>query len=212
MKKNQHRPAFFDSGERASPAVLTQTGGGKEFLITHTRIPKNEEKNPPDKAETLFPTIPHKGRRLFTGKRSERKKPMAHFPHSCLFNVALFGRDSRLQMINRVAHGNIGTHTMEGVVLASEYNRATCLSFPCSPARSPWEPVAAVHGEIKQQKKKKSHLIIIVRGITQRALAMRKQINLPTQGRNRARSEGLEHALGSFHMRTKARASRLHRV
>lgn len=81
-------------------------------------------------------------------------------------------------MINPAAHGKIGTFTMEGVVLASEYRRATCLGFPCSPARSPWEPVAAVHGQIKHEgKKKPCYLIIIVRGITQRALAMCKQIN-----------------------------------
>lgn len=64
-----------------------------------------------------------------------------------------FWSGSRLLMINPAAHGKIGTFTMEGVVLASEYRRATCLGFPCSPARSPWEPVAAVHGQIKHEKK-----------------------------------------------------------
>lgn len=124
----------------------------------HTQAFQKEKKKGKRSAQQGGDIVPdkHKGRRLFTGKRSERKKPMAHFPHSCRFNVALFGRGSRPQMINQAAHGKIGTFTMEGVVLASEYHRATCLGFPGSPARSRWEPVAAVHGEIKHWGEKKT--------------------------------------------------------
>lgn len=46
-----------------------------------------------DKTEALSLMIPHKGQCLLTEKgeeRAERKKPVVHFPHSCVLNVVLF--------------------------------------------------------------------------------------------------------------------------
>lgn len=85
-------------------------------------------------------------------------------------------------MINPAAHGKIGTFTMEGVVLASEYRRATCLGFPCSPARSPWEPVAAVHGQIKHEEKKKTLLLNHYRAWNYSESAGNVQTDKPRRG------------------------------
>lgn len=150
VKKNQHRPAFFDGGEGASPTVLTQISGRKEILITHAHIP---EKNAVWEGGDIVPN--NSAQRTTSVYREEIRKKEANGTFSSFLppQCGPFWSGSRLLMINPAAHGKIGTFTMEGVVLASEYHRATCLSFPCSPARSPWEPVAAVHGQIKQEKK-----------------------------------------------------------
>lgn len=87
-------------------------------------------------------------------------------------------------MINTARHGKRLTVTMEGVVLVE---RTTDWTASASQAHlvAPWEPAAGI-----QEEKKNGYLIIIICGITQKLLAMCKQINLATL-LNRARSNVL---------------------
>lgn len=77
-------------------------------------------------------------------------------------------------MINTARHGKRLTVTMEGVVLVY---RTTDWPAAASQAHlaGPWEPAAGI-----REGKKEGYLIILICGITQKRLAMGKQINLAT--------------------------------
>lgn len=91
-------------------------------------------------------------------------------------------------MINTVGHGKRLAVTMEGVVLVPK----TTIS-PVSASKvylsGPWEQTAGIRGG-KNKWRGVDYLIIIICGITQKLLAMGKQINLATL-LNQARSKVL---------------------
>lgn len=78
-------------------------------------------------------------------------------------------------MINIARHGKRVALTMEEVVSGAQNHCLTCVSFSSSPARS-----LGASGWHSGKKKKTGNLIIIICGITQKLLAMGKQINLAT--------------------------------
>lgn len=164
-----------------SQTVLTDSKQKKHF--------SSPQKTQFAQKDTLSPMIPHRGQCLLTEKgeeEGERKKEPCHTFSSFLppfsmwpFFVWLCG-----VMINTATHGKRLTVTMEGVVLVSRIT-----SWPASASQAhlagPWDPAAGIHKE-----KKNGYLIIIICGITQKLLAMCKQIN-PATLLNRARSKVL---------------------
>lgn len=108
------------------------------------------------------------------GKKESSHTSSSFLPFQCgLFFVWLYG-----VMINTVTYGKRLSVTMERVVLVWTI---TNWLAPASQAHlaGPWDPAAGIH-ENEKKKKKKGYLIIIICGITQKLLAMCKQINLAT--------------------------------
>lgn len=95
-------------------------------------------------------------------------------------------------MINTAGHGKRVALTIEGVVFGAQTHRFTCVSFP----RFTWQGPGSQRLAFRRERrggggeKKSGYLIIITCGITQRLLAMGKQIKLVTL-LNQARSKVL---------------------